>query len=98
MSAQKPETLIDDRPAEGVFRVHREAFRNPDLFARELAAFFEGGWVFVGHTSQLPNLAHLETLPAAGHVALWGHPTYYRALSRVNGGRAVETDLFAGLR
>jgi len=55
MSAQKPETLIDDRPAEGVFRVHREAFRNPDLFAREMAAFFEGGWVFVGHASQVPN-------------------------------------------
>src|SRR5215217_1781624 len=49
------ETLIDDRPAEGVFRVHREAFRNADLFAREMTTFFEGGWVFVGHTSQLPN-------------------------------------------
>ena len=55
MSVQAPETLIDDRPADGVFRVHREVFRNADLFAREMAAFFEGGWVFVGHAAQLPN-------------------------------------------
>jgi benzoate/toluate 1,2-dioxygenase subunit alpha len=47
--------LIDDRPADGVFRVHRDAFRSADLFAREMATFFEVGWVFVGHASQLPN-------------------------------------------
>jgi hypothetical protein len=29
---------------------------------------------------------------------LWGYMTYYRAFSTVNGGRAIETDLFEGLR
>ncbi|MFK7963452.1 MAG: SRPBCC family protein [Burkholderiaceae bacterium] len=47
--------LIDDRPDEGVFRVHRDAFRDPDIFAAEVKHLFEGGWVFVGHASQIPN-------------------------------------------
>ena len=48
-------SLIDDRPAEGVFRVHRDVFRNPDIFELEMRTLFEGGWVFVSHASQLPN-------------------------------------------
>lgn len=46
--------LIDDRPADGVFRVHRDVFRDAALFDREMKSFFEAGWVFVGHASQLP--------------------------------------------
>jgi benzoate/toluate 1,2-dioxygenase alpha subunit len=48
-------SLIDDRPDEGVFRVHRNAFRDPALFAREMQSFFEQGWVFLAHASQLPR-------------------------------------------
>jgi phenylpropionate dioxygenase-like ring-hydroxylating dioxygenase large terminal subunit len=55
MSVLALEKLIDDRPDEGVFRVHRDVFRRGDIFAREMATFFEGGWVFVGHASQFPN-------------------------------------------
>jgi hypothetical protein len=40
----------------------------------------------------------LEELPEQHHQALWGTQSYYRALSLVNGGRAIERDLFAGLR
>jgi len=47
--------LIDDRPDEGVFRVHRDAFRDPAVFEQEMARFFERGWVFVGHASQIPH-------------------------------------------
>ena len=47
--------LIDDRPNEGVFRVHRDAFRDPAVFAQEMVQFFERGWVFVGHASQIPH-------------------------------------------
>jgi phenylpropionate dioxygenase-like ring-hydroxylating dioxygenase large terminal subunit len=68
MSVPALERLIDDRPAEGVFRVHRDAFRDPDLFAREMAAFFEGGWVFVGHASQLPNRHDFLTTGIGRHA------------------------------
>jgi benzoate/toluate 1,2-dioxygenase alpha subunit len=44
--------LVDDRPREGVFRVSRTLFRDPNLFSLEMKHIFEGGWVFVGLTSQ----------------------------------------------
>jgi phenylpropionate dioxygenase-like ring-hydroxylating dioxygenase large terminal subunit len=36
-----------------VFRVHRDVFRDPALFEREMQVFFRGGWVFIGHESQV---------------------------------------------
>ena len=49
--------LVEDRPAEGVFRVHRDVFRDPQVFDLEMARVFEGTWVFVGLESQVarPN-------------------------------------------
>ncbi len=51
------------------------------------------------HQSQLPTLgalAEMDEDAAAAMFAMQG--TFYRALSLVNGGRKVETDLFEGLR
>jgi LmbE family N-acetylglucosaminyl deacetylase len=57
------------------------------------------GWQAVtSHRSQLPNYAHLADLPPDQQRQLWGHNTYCRAFSTVNGGRTAETDLFEGLR
>lgn len=50
------------------------------------------------HRSQLPEYERLAALPDELHTRLWGTQTLYRALSLVNGGRAAEDDLFAGLR
>ena len=50
-----PHALVDDRPGEGVFRVHRDAFCRDDVFELELDALFERGWVYLGHESQLPR-------------------------------------------
>lgn len=47
--------LIDDRPTDGVFRVSRAIFDDPDLFELEMKRIFEGGWVFLGLASQAPN-------------------------------------------
>lgn len=49
------------------------------------------------HTTQVPGLDALARLPEQYHRAVWGAQTFYRALSLVNGGRAIEDDLFAGL-
>jgi LmbE family N-acetylglucosaminyl deacetylase len=49
------------------------------------------------HTSQVAAYAALKTLAPADRDALWGSLSFYRALSLVNGGRRVETDLFEGL-
>lgn len=49
------------------------------------------------HAVQLAIYRQLASLTPAHHEALWGTQTFYRAFSVVNGGRTVETDLFAGL-
>lgn len=45
--------LIDDRPGEGAFRVHPRVFADPAIFDLEMRHLFEGGWMFLGLTSQL---------------------------------------------
>jgi len=50
------------------------------------------------HQSQVGSYEKLHALPPDQQEALWGTQRYYRAFSTVNGGRALETDLFAGLR
>ena len=49
------------------------------------------------HESQIAAYAGLDDLTREQHEALWGTGTFYRVFSRVNGGRALETDLFAGV-
>lgn len=48
---------IDDRPQDGVFRVHRDVFRDPELFDLEIRHIFEATWAFLGLESQVsrPN-------------------------------------------
>ena len=45
--------FVDDRPEEGVFRVGRSLFNDPEIFALEMEHIFEGGWVFLGMASQV---------------------------------------------
>lgn len=48
-------TLVDDRPEDGAFRIDRRIFTDADVFELEMRHIFEGGWVFVGLESQIPN-------------------------------------------
>lgn len=50
------------------------------------------------HRTQMTNYAPLGELTPVHHRGLWGSQQFYRVMSLVNGGREVETDLFAGLR
>lgn len=50
------------------------------------------------HRSQLPNYDRLKEFPESFHREMWGSDSFYRVFSLVNGGRAVERDLFEGLR
>ena len=49
---QSLDELIDDRPGDGVFRIHRAMFDDPAIFELEMRHIFEGGWVFLGLESQ----------------------------------------------
>jgi LmbE family N-acetylglucosaminyl deacetylase len=62
-------------------------------------AHWETAWRAVAcHQSQVAGYEQLRHLSPAAHEALWGVQSFYRAFSRVNGGRRRETDLFEGLR
>ncbi|GAA0517682.1 benzoate 1,2-dioxygenase large subunit [Pigmentiphaga daeguensis] len=47
--------LVDDRLDQGIFRVNRRAFTDPDTFEREMREIFERRWVYLCHESQLPE-------------------------------------------
>jgi len=49
------------------------------------------------HESQVSTYERLKDLTPEHHRALWGHQSFYRVLSTVNGGRAREEDLFEGI-
>jgi benzoate/toluate 1,2-dioxygenase subunit alpha len=46
---------VDDRAAEGIFRVHKDIFRDPEVFEMEMKYIFERTWNFLGLESQLPH-------------------------------------------
>jgi LmbE family N-acetylglucosaminyl deacetylase len=50
------------------------------------------------HQSQLPSIQDLLDLPLDVQKPFWAVQTLYRALSFVNGGRRIETDIFEGIR
>lgn len=48
-------TLIDEREAEGLFRINRKMFTDPAIFELEMKHIFEGSWVYLAHEDQLPK-------------------------------------------
>ncbi|HEU5099064.1 MAG TPA: PIG-L family deacetylase [Roseiflexaceae bacterium] len=65
----------------------------------DTSAYEETIWKAVFcHTSQLPAYSRLEQVPEQYRNVIWSQESYCRAFSLVNGGRAVERDLFEGLR
>src|SRR5215467_1545810 len=55
---------VDDRPAEGVFRVHRDVYSDPQLFELEQKFIFERTWNFIALESQIAKPHDFVT----GHV------------------------------
>lgn len=43
---------VDDRKADGIFRVNRAIFTDQQVYEAELSQLFEGGWIFLGLESQ----------------------------------------------
>ncbi|WIM67189.1 benzoate 1,2-dioxygenase large subunit [Corynebacterium breve] len=52
---------LDNRPEEGVVRLHREIFTDEELFDLEMKYIFEGNWIFLAHDSQIPNVGDYFT-------------------------------------
>ena len=81
--------------------VERRAVAWPDWAVTtriDASAYWQQAWqAIASHRSQLPGYQKMLDLPEAYHRSLWGAQTFYRAYSLVNGGRAIESDLFMGV-
>lgn len=70
VSAQSLSALIDDRLQDGVFRVHRRVFTDPEIFELEMKYIFESGWIFLGLASQIRNKNDFFTTTIGRHPIL----------------------------
>lgn len=82
--------------------IERQATPWPDWAVTteiDTAAYWPVVWKAVRrHQTQMAIYQKLDSLSTAQHKSLWGSQEFYRAYSSVNGGRALERDLFAGIQ
>lgn len=53
LDGREPMGLVEANPEAGSFRVHRNAYRNADLFEREKELIFGKCWLYLGHNTEL---------------------------------------------
>jgi len=58
------EGCLDFRPADGVFRIARDIFTEPDLFDLEMELIFEKNWIYACHESEIANKHDFMTMRA----------------------------------
>ena len=55
MDVEHINLYVDDRPGDGVFRVHPAVYTDPELFELEMKFIFERTWSFLALESQIPK-------------------------------------------
>lgn len=55
---------LDFRPADGVFRIARDMFTEPELFDLEMELIFEKNWIYACHESEIANPHDFITMRA----------------------------------
>lgn len=58
------ESCLDFRPVEGVYRIARDMFTEPELFDLEMELIFEKNWIYACHESEIANKHDFMTLRA----------------------------------
>lgn len=49
------QACLDFRPNDGVYRIARDIFTEPELFELEMELIFEKVWIYACHESEIPN-------------------------------------------
>ena len=75
---------VDDRLDEGVFRVHKNAFCDPEVFELEMKYIFERVWNFLGLESQIPKAHDFFTTHIARTPVLVSRDAKGRVAAFVN--------------
>jgi anthranilate 1,2-dioxygenase (deaminating, decarboxylating) large subunit len=58
------EGCLDFRPADGVYRIARDMFTEPELFELEMEMIFEKNWIYACHESEIANPNDFITMRA----------------------------------
>jgi hypothetical protein len=66
MATKPARFYVDDRPDEGVFRVHRDVCSGPEIFELEMKYIFERTWNFLTIEESLPMSVSNGALMAIG--------------------------------
>jgi p-cumate 2,3-dioxygenase alpha subunit len=66
MSANPWRECVSDDSVAGTFRVHRRAFTSDEVLTREARAIFERCWIYVGHSSEIPDPGDFRARDVAG--------------------------------
>jgi len=64
--------VLDDRE-DGIFRVHRSAFVDKDIFEAERRLIFDKSWLFAGHVSEFPKPGDFITRNVGGRPLILVH-------------------------
>jgi anthranilate 1,2-dioxygenase (deaminating, decarboxylating) large subunit len=57
-------SCLDFRPQDGVYRIARDMFTDPELFDLEMELIFEKNWIYACHESEIANNHDFMTLRA----------------------------------
>lgn len=68
-SSQISDLIIDDREL-GTFRVNRRVFVEEEIFALERERIFDKVWLYIGHTSEIPNPGDFVRRQVAGRALI----------------------------
>ena len=58
------ESCLDFRPVEGIYRIARDMFTEPELFDLEMELIFEKNWIYACHESEIANKHDFMTMRA----------------------------------
>lgn len=47
--------FLEENAEKGIYRLHRSAFTNEELFELEMKHIFESNWVYLAHETQIPD-------------------------------------------
>lgn len=63
---KEPVSLVQSDPDKGYFRVHRDAYRDPEIFAREKEEIFSKCWLYLGHDTELKKKGDFHSRRVGG--------------------------------
>src|SRR5919197_667377 len=64
------DNLVLDNREDGVFRVHRSAFTDPEIMTLEQRRVFEQCWIYAGHASEIPQPGDFRARRVAGRPVI----------------------------